>query len=90
MQEDGKSSPLDDLPDLTLDESIYYKDFNNLCTERVSSMGLGSIPVTRIHLYAQQNGIHNIPLFEEIIMSVDGEYVKLISEKQEKQSKKGK
>ena len=78
------------MPDLTLDESIYYTDFNNLCTERVSGMGLGSIPITRIHLYALQNGVHNIPLFKQIIMSVDDEYIRLMSEKQKRQSKKGK
>ena len=78
------------MPDLTLDESIYFNDFNALCSERMSGMGIGSIPITRINQYAVQHGIHDINLFEQIMMRIDTAYVKLMSDKQERQSKKGK
>lgn len=90
MQDDGKPSPLDDVPDLTLDEGIYYKDFNILGSERVSGMGVGYIPITRITQYAKQQGVHNISLFERIITAVDNQYVSLIADRQKKKSKKAK
>ena len=61
-----------------------------MCSERVSGMGVGSIPITRINQYAVQQGVHDISLFEKIMMRVDTAYIKLMSDKQERQSKKGK
>jgi len=90
LQDEGQSSPLDNLPSLTLDENIYYSDFNALCSERSGGMGISSIPITRINQYARQHGVHNIYLFEQVIMQIDNAYMKFVSEKQERQSKKGK
>ena len=61
------------MPQLKFDEHIYYNDFNALCTERLS--GAGNIPITRINQYAVQHGIHDITLFENIIMRIDDNYV---------------
>ena len=87
MQDEGQSSPLDNVPALTLDENVYYTDFNALCSERVNGMGLGSIPITRITEYAKQHGVHDVFLFEQIIMRIDNVYVKCVSDKNQRESK---
>ena len=53
-------------------------------------MGISSIPITRINQYAVQHDVHDIILFEKIIMRVDNAYVRLISDKNERQAKKAK
>jgi len=50
-------------------------------------MGVGSIPVTRITLYAAQEGIHDVELFKRIILRIDREYCAMVSDDQKKKSK---
>ena len=75
------------MPVLDLAESIYYSDFNILGSERQGGMGITPIPITRICQYAIQEEIHNINLFKRIILKVDQEYCKMISDDQVRKSK---
>ena len=68
---------------------MYHADFNILGTERNSSMGIGPIPITRITLYADQEGVHDKPLFKRIILKLDAFYLELANKSKVK-SKKGK
>lgn len=74
------------MPVLDLTESIYYSDFNILGSERQGSMGISLIPITRITQYAIQEEIHNIDLFKRIIVKVDQEYCKMVTDDQVKKS----
>ena len=47
-------------------------------------MSIGAIPITKVHLYAEQHGVLNVDLFERIILDIDQEYLTLIAKKQEK------
>jgi len=84
----GKPSPFDDLPELDLVESLYHNDFIILGTERNNGMGIGSIPVTRIMLYAKQEGVLDVDLFRRIILRLDNHYLTLVSKRQTEQSNK--
>lgn len=90
MYDEGQPSPIDEMPLLTFDEGIYYNDFNNLGTERINSMAIGAIPVTKIVQYAMLEGVHNIKLFKDIILSMDRHYMKLVSDDQKAKANKNK
>ena len=71
-------------------ESVYYNDFQALGTQRISGMGLAPIPVISIIQYAQLEGVENIPVFKEVILNIDREYMSLISDRQKAESNKAK
>lgn len=69
-------------------ESLYHNDFYILGTERNTGMGISAIPVTRIILYAEQEGVHDIDLFKRIILRLDNHYMGLVNKKQTAESNK--
>jgi len=88
LHDEGRPSPFDEMPLLTLDESIYYNDFNVLGTERLNSMSVGAIPITSIIQYALLEKIHNIELFKNVILEMDRCYLRLVADDQKAKQKK--
>ena len=66
---------------------MYYSDFTMLGTERNSGMSMGAIPVTRIILYAQLEGVLNSELFKRVITGIDHAYIGLVNDEQGRKSK---
>ena len=90
LQDKGESSPLDEVPDLDIVESLYYEDFVILGTERVNGMSMGAIPITRIDEYARIEKVENIEKFKRIIAAVDRLYMKIVAVEQDRRSEAAK
>ncbi|RLE19702.1 MAG: hypothetical protein DRJ65_19860 [Acidobacteria bacterium] len=90
LQDRGESSPLDDLPDLDIVDTLYYEDFVVLGTERVNGMSMGPIPIMKIVDYARMEGVEDVGRFKRIIAAVDRLYMRLVAVEQERKSKAAK
>lgn len=90
IQSRGESSPLDDLPELSVGESLYYEDFVVLGTERVNAMSVGAIPITKIVEYAIFEGVEDIHRFKRILSAMDRLYLKAVRKEQDKKAEAAK
>lgn len=71
-----------DQPDIGLQWLFHWQAFHDLSTERQIGMGVGPIPRSAIRSYAEEYGIiedDEYDKFEQIIRSVDVNYLKLVN-----------
>lgn len=89
MESPGYVTPaaIAEKPELSFLDVYYLNEFHTLGTERVNAMSEGAIPVTRIRERALQIGDDDVEMFEEIILKVDREYLRMRYEESERKSK---
>lgn len=83
----GMETPLDEMPVLSLEESIYYDDFNILSSCRTYGMVENSLTVTDIISYANFSSVPDKHKFLLVMIKLDSLYQKIASQEREKRQK---